>query len=54
MKVLSYNIYGVKNTSNDIPMWEIRQQNLQKILNEVLEDSEIKSRMFSRSKCTQY
>jgi len=46
MKVLSYNIYGVKNTPNGIPMWEIRQKNLEKILNEVLEDLEIKVACF--------
>lgn len=46
MKVLSYNIYGVKNTSNGIPIWEIRQQNLEKTLNEILLDSEIKVACF--------
>lgn len=28
MKVLSYNIYGVKNTEYPIPKWEVRQENL--------------------------
>lgn len=28
MKVLSYNIYGVKDTEYSIPKWEIRQENI--------------------------
>lgn len=42
MKILSYNIYGVKDTKYPIPKWEIRQENIKKILNNLLEDSEIK------------
>ena len=33
MKILSYNIYGVKDTKYPIPKWEIRQENIKKILN---------------------
>ena len=42
MKVLSYNIYGVKNTNNLIPKWDIRQKNIERILNEILKDNELK------------
>lgn len=42
MKVLSYNIYGVKDTEYPIPKWEIRQDNINKILNILLQDKEIK------------
>ncbi len=42
MKVLSYNIYGVKNTEYPIPKWEVRQENLKKILDDLLKDFEIK------------
>ena len=42
MKVLSYNIYGVKDTESPIPKWEIRQENIKKILSELLKDREIK------------
>lgn len=42
MKVLSYNIYGVKNTNDLIPKWDIRQKNIERILNEILKDNELK------------
>lgn len=42
MKVLSYNIYGVKDTNYPIPKWENRQENIKKILNNLLQDEEIK------------
>lgn len=42
MKILSYNIYGVKNTTYPIPKWEIRQKNIKRILNNLLKDNEIK------------
>lgn len=42
MKILSYNIYGVKDTIKPIPKWEERQKNIEKILNKELEDNEIK------------
>lgn len=42
MKILSYNIYGVKDTKNPIPKWNERQKNIEKILNKKLEDSDIK------------
>ena len=42
MKVLSYNIYGVKDTEYPIPEWEIRQKNINRILNILLQDKEIK------------
>lgn len=42
MKILSYNIYGVKDTPALIPKWNERQRNIEKILNKVLEDNEIK------------
>lgn len=42
MKLLSYNIYGVKDTKSPIPKWEIRQKNIKRMLNEILKDNEIK------------
>ena len=42
MKILSYNIYGVKDTKYPIPKWMVRQKNLRIILNELLKDSQIK------------
>lgn len=42
MKILSYNIFGVKDTEHPIPNWEIRQQNLYKNINKILEDKDIK------------
>lgn len=42
MKILSYNIYGLKNTENPIPLWEERQKNLERILNILLLDKDIK------------
>ena len=50
MKVLSYNIYGIKNTTAPTPKWEVRQENIKRILNNILKDNEIKSMLFSRSK----
>ncbi len=32
MKILSYNIYGVKDTEYSILKWEIRPKNIQRIL----------------------
>ncbi len=42
MKILSYNIYGVKDTIKPIPTWQERQKNIEQILNNELRDSEIK------------
>ena len=42
MKILSYNIYGVKDTKYPIPKWMVRQKNLRIILDELLKDSQIK------------
>lgn len=42
MKILSYNIYGVKDTKYPIPDWNIRQTNLYINLSKILEDKEIK------------
>ncbi len=42
MKILSYNIYGVKDTISFIPKWNERQENIERILNGELKDSEIK------------
>lgn len=42
MKILSYNIYGVKETKNPIPIWDVRQKNIKTILNNLLKDIEIK------------
>lgn len=42
MKILSYNVYGVQHTPEPIPNWNIRQYNIEKILNELLTDEEIK------------
>lgn len=42
MKVLSYNVYGVKDTQPPIPKWEDRQNNIKRILNKLLVDKEIK------------
>jgi len=42
MKVLSYNVYGVKDSANPIPKWDIRQENIKRILNKILKDEEIK------------
>lgn len=42
MKILSYNIYGAMNTIDPIPEWNIRQKNLEVILNVELNDNDIK------------
>lgn len=42
MKVLSYNIYGIKDTNYPVPKWEVRQENIKRILNNLLQDGEIK------------
>ena len=42
MKILSYNICGVKNTTFPIPKWNERQKNIEKILNKELKDNEIR------------
>lgn len=42
MKILSYNVYGIKYTDQPIPNWDIRQENIKRILNNLLSDSEIK------------
>ena len=41
MKVLSYNIFCVKEDSRKLP-WDLRQKNLRRILNEILADEDIK------------
>ena len=33
MKILSYNVYGIKYTDQPIPNWDIRQENIKRILN---------------------
>ena len=42
MKILSYNIFGVKDPEGNIPNWEIRLKNIKRILNQILLDNEIK------------
>lgn len=42
MKILSYNVYGVKNTNLPIPSWEERQKNLYINLSNILKDEDIK------------
>ena len=42
MKILSYNVYGVKDTKSPIPKWDIRQKNVKRILNDLLKKTEIK------------
>lgn len=46
MKVISYNMYCVKDTKFPIPKWEIRQNNIERILNSILVDEEIKVACF--------
>lgn len=46
MKVISYNMYCVKDTEFPIPKWEIRQNNIKRILNSILVDEEIKVACF--------
>ena len=31
MKILSYTVYGVKDTKRPIPIWDIRQENIKRI-----------------------
>ncbi len=42
MKILSYNLYGIRNKLGLILTWEKRQKNLEKILNKLLKDNDIK------------
>ena len=42
MKILSYNIYGVKDTTSPIPQWNERQKNIEIIINKLLNDDDIK------------
>lgn len=42
MKILSYNLYGSKNTKYPIPIWEERQKNLDINLSNILKDEDIK------------
>ena len=42
MKILSYNVYGVKEPNLTIPSWEERQKNIYKSLTNILKDEEIK------------
>ena len=42
MKILSYNIYGVKDTTSPIPQWDERQKNIEIIINKLLNDDDIK------------
>lgn len=42
MKILSYNLYGVKDTIEPILKWELRQKNIERILNQLLIDNDIK------------
>lgn len=42
MKILSYNVFGVRNAESPTPIWEERQKNLKRILNTLLSDKEIK------------
>lgn len=42
MKVLSYNIYGVKDTKPPIPEWNTRQRNIYHNLSKILKNEDIK------------
>ena len=42
MKILSYNVYGVKEPNLTIPSWEKRQKNIYNSLTNILKDEEIK------------
>ena len=42
MKILSYNICVIKDAEFPFPKWEIRQKNIERILNELLVDCDIK------------
>lgn len=42
MKIFSYNVYGKKDVDESIPSWNIRRANLYKIINDILEDDDIK------------
>lgn len=42
MKILSYNVYGVKETKYPVPTWEERQNNLYINLSNILKDKDIK------------
>ena len=42
MKILSYNVYGVKESNLAIPSWEERQKNIYSILTNILKDEDIK------------
>ena len=42
MKILSYNVYGKKDVDESIPSWNIRIANLYKIINDILQDDDIK------------
>lgn len=42
MRILSYNVYGVKDALPLIPKWDERQRNIERILNKILEDNDIK------------
>ncbi len=46
MKLLSYNIFGLKDTEKGVPDWNIRQENVSRMLNIILKDSEIKVACF--------
>lgn len=41
MRILSYNIFGVKNTKSPIPNWDIRQVNLNNNLRVILKDENL-------------
>ena len=42
LKVLSYNVYGKKDVESPVPDWETRQENLHKIINQILQDQDVK------------
>lgn len=42
MKILSYNIYGFKDTISPTPKCNERQKNIERILNDELKDNDIK------------
>lgn len=41
MKILSYNIYCVKDNNGNIPSWDIRQKNLRINLNKILKSEDV-------------
>lgn len=42
MKILSYNVFGKKESKDKIPDWSIRVKNLMQTINDILKDDDIK------------